>query len=133
MRDHDSVHPVDRVRAGFATVRRFHARIRHLTARHYVLASLTQGAVFAALLVLLSPGLKAVWTWGLLYALLMAGMSLYHWRPGGIARRNYERWCERMDPANWPVAPTVGVPQAGWYADPNRRYRVRYWTGTGWI
>jgi hypothetical protein len=116
------------VRTLVARWKQFSARARHFNAEHARPVGLVYGVFVLVVFVRLFDSV----VFGVAYAMFFVAQHWWIWRPRGIARRNYERWCERMDPANRPVALPGAEARPGWYADPQRRYRVRYWTGTGW-
>jgi Protein of unknown function (DUF2510) len=112
--------------------RRFNDWSRHAEARHparwSVVFPLTFVTIDAAFGQLPSPWIVAVAFYvGL--AIVLSGLQMYLWRPGGMKRNRYERWLElQRDPQVY----RPGEFAAGWYLDVSRRHDVRYWDGTAW-
>jgi hypothetical protein len=101
--------------------KRFNARTRHLQSQHSVGVGVGLGLVYGLLFGLLLRSVPA----GVAYGVLSAVMQIFLWRPGGMSRRRYERWCAQIEQAPFPAP-------AAWYADPTGRYRMRYWNGAAW-
>ena len=119
-----------RIKGGLQAAQRFNTRSRHYQARRPVVVALVYGTFVGVAWALLFHSLL----FGFLYAILSAGLHIYLWRPGGRARRQYEAWCDRLNADGFqPVVFPGGWPPPGWYSNPERRGRVRYWNGAQWV
>ena len=126
----------DRTGAVISYVKQLNGRMRHYQARRPVVAGLVYGVVVGIAFGILShsSGLVYATVGGVVYGVLLAALQMYVWRPRGMARRQYEAWCDRIDGVTpRPIVFPGGSPPPGWYQNPSRHSRVRFWNGAQWV